>query len=80
MKKSINSKKAFAMLLILSFAVSIVMTSSTTQAQGASRKTYPFIDAIPNPVGVGSNSNPNGNSAGFGTGGSRMDRYNCNSR
>ena len=54
MKKDINPKKAIAMLLILSFAVSIIMTSPTTKAQAApTQKTYAFVEAVPNPVGVG---------------------------
>ena len=40
------------MLLILTFAVSIVMTSPPARAQ-PTQKTYPFVDAVPNPVGVG---------------------------
>ena len=53
MKKDIkNPKKIVAMLLIVTFAVSILMTSPTTQAQPA-QKTYPFVDAVPNPVGMG---------------------------
>jgi hypothetical protein len=41
------------MLLIVTFAASLVMSIPSTQAQPANMKTYPLIDAIPNPVGVG---------------------------
>ncbi|MBT0160337.1 hypothetical protein G4O51_10175 [Candidatus Bathyarchaeota archaeon A05DMB-2] len=42
---------AIAMLLILTFAISLV-TLPTANAQ-STMKTYAFIGAIPNPVGVG---------------------------
>ena len=51
-----NSKKIFAILLIAAFIASIaaVMPISQVQAQTApTLKTYPVIDAIPNPIGVG---------------------------
>ena len=51
-----NSKKIFAILLIAAFIASIaaVMPLSQVQAQTApTMKTFPVIDAIPNPIGVG---------------------------
>jgi hypothetical protein len=40
--------------LVLIFAASVITTIPTTYAQEArTQKTYPLIDAIPNPVGVG---------------------------
>jgi len=55
-KEKIIFKKTLAMLLILTFAVSIVMASPMTKAQSApTQKTYPFVDAVPNPVGAGQN-------------------------
>ena len=48
-----RTKKLLAMFLLLTFAASLVMSMPTTQAQITSLKTFPFVDAIPNPVGVG---------------------------
>jgi hypothetical protein len=48
-----NTKKLTAMLLLLTFAASLVMSLPTTQAQAAKRTSFAFIDAVPNPVGVG---------------------------
>ena len=57
-----NSKKIFAILLIAAFIASIaaVMPISQVQAQTTpsptptpTLKTYPVVDAIPNPIGVG---------------------------
>lgn len=48
-----QSKTLVATFLILTFAASLAMSLPATQAQAPSQKTYPFIDAIPNPVGVG---------------------------
>jgi hypothetical protein len=48
-----NTKKLIAMLLLLTFAASLVMSLPTTQAQAAKRTSFAFIDAVPNPVGVG---------------------------
>ena len=53
MKKDFkNPKKIVALLLIATFAISILMTSPMAQAQ-PTQKTYPFVDAVPNPVGAG---------------------------
>ncbi len=38
---------------MLAFAISIVSIFPTTEAQALTRKTYAFISATPNPVGVG---------------------------
>ncbi len=46
-------KKILSMFLVLIFATSILMTMPISQAQAPTQKTYPLIDAIPNPVGVG---------------------------
>src|SRR3990172_6497788 len=51
-----NSKKTCIILLILAFAVSTLATlpmQSALAQTTPTRKTYPIIDAIPNPVGVG---------------------------
>lgn len=50
-----NIKKTIALLLILSFVATTMMTlPNLADAQSAPRrKTFPIIDAIPNPVGVG---------------------------
>jgi PQQ-like domain len=48
-----NTKKLIAMLLLLTFAASLVMSLPTTQAQAPAWKTFAFVDAVPNPVGVG---------------------------
>jgi hypothetical protein len=48
-----NAKKLIAMLLLLTFAASLVMSLPTTQAQAPKRTSFAFIDAVPNPVGVG---------------------------
>ena len=47
-----NSKKATVLMLLLTFAVSMLVTLPATQAQvPSSLKTYPFVEAVPNPVG-----------------------------
>ncbi len=46
-------KTIFSMILLLTFAASIVFTMPTQAQQAMTQKTYPLIDAIPNPVGVG---------------------------
>ncbi|MCW4046673.1 MAG: PQQ-binding-like beta-propeller repeat protein [Candidatus Bathyarchaeota archaeon] len=47
-------KKAVATLLVLTIATSILMALSVTQAQVPSTmESFPFIEAVPNPVGVG---------------------------
>jgi hypothetical protein len=50
-----QARKSFvAIFLILTFAASLMMTFPTANAQAApTLKTYPIIDAVPNPVGVG---------------------------
>jgi hypothetical protein len=45
-------KKLLAICLLLTLATSLFMSLSPVQAQ-ESMTTYAFIDAIPNPVGVG---------------------------
>jgi len=45
-----RTKKLLALFLLLTFAASLVMSMPTTQAQITSLKTFPFVDAIPNPV------------------------------
>jgi hypothetical protein len=48
------SKRIMVFFLILTFAASMALTLPTTQGQAApTLKTYPIIDAVPNPVGVG---------------------------
>ena len=50
-----QARKSFvAVFLILTFAASLMMTFPTANAQAApTLKTYPIIDAVPNPVGIG---------------------------
>jgi hypothetical protein len=49
-----NLKQIFAICLLLSFAVSIIAAFPTSNAQTSTPvKTYAFIGATPNPVGVG---------------------------
>ncbi len=49
-----NIKQTLSLILLLSFAVSIVAVLPMTDAQTAPTKpTYAFISATPNPVGVG---------------------------
>ena len=48
-----NKATVIALLLIAIFAVSIISTIPMTTAQGSTYKSYPFIGAMPNPVGVG---------------------------
>ncbi len=48
-----NLKQIFAICLLLSFAVSIVAAFPLSNAQTTAKKTYAFINATPNPVGVG---------------------------
>ncbi len=54
-KKMQKSKTIITIFLLLTFAASIIITIPTTQAQppATTLKTYPIIDAVPNPVGVG---------------------------
>ncbi len=49
-KKAISS--TIAILLIVSMALTIVATPNSANAQTSTIKTYPFVEAIPNPVGV----------------------------
>jgi hypothetical protein len=49
----IKSKQILSIFLMLAFAISIVSIFPTTEAQTLTRKTYAFISATPNPVGVG---------------------------
>jgi hypothetical protein len=46
-------EKIAAIILILTFAASLAMSLPTVQAQANTITTYAFIDAVPNPVGVG---------------------------
>src|SRR5665647_379810 len=49
-----KSKTVITIFLLLIFATSMIITTPTTQAQTApTMKTYPIMDAVPNPVGVG---------------------------
>ena len=50
-----KTKKIFAIILLLTFATSMIMTTPTAQAQppATSLKTYAIMDVTPNPVGVG---------------------------
>ena len=53
-KMNKNSKTIISMILLLTFAASMVMTSPTTQAQTVpTLRGYAIMDAVPNPVGVG---------------------------
>ncbi|MCW4002398.1 MAG: hypothetical protein NWE95_00590 [Candidatus Bathyarchaeota archaeon] len=47
-----KAKQAIAILLLISFVVSIAAMIPTTNAQTSTKKTYAFIGATPNPVGV----------------------------
>lgn len=47
-----KAKQAIAILLLVSFVVSIAAIIPTTSAQTSTKKTYAFIGATPNPVGV----------------------------
>ena len=49
----IKTKQILSVFLLLAFAVSIISIFPTTNAQELTRKTYAFINATPNPVGVG---------------------------
>jgi len=51
-----NSKKMFAILLIAAFIASIAQVQAQTTPSPTptpTLKTYPIIDAIPNPIGIG---------------------------
>ncbi|MCL5949938.1 MAG: hypothetical protein M1490_05620, partial [Candidatus Bathyarchaeota archaeon] len=51
-----NYKKTIALILVLAFAATIVITMPTQLVNAQTTptlKTYPVIDAIPNPIGVG---------------------------
>ena len=58
-KKQLKNKNEFAMTLLVIFALSIVTSIPLTSIPIANAqetptmKTYPIVDAIPNPVGVG---------------------------
>ncbi len=47
-----NKPRAIALLLLLTFATSIFVLPAA-KAQAYTKKTYPYIGAMPNPVGVG---------------------------
>ena len=47
------SKKFLAICLLLTLTISLLMSLSTVQGQLTSITTFAFVDAIPNPVGVG---------------------------
>jgi hypothetical protein len=47
-----KSKNAFALILMLILACSIMLSMPIAQAQTVDRQTYPFIVAVPNPVGL----------------------------
>lgn len=47
-----KTQKILSILIVLAFVISIVPLAATN-AQTTSKKTYPFISATPNPVGVG---------------------------
>ncbi len=49
----LNKNPVIALLLISLFAISIFAALPLTNAQGNTYKSYPFIGAMPNPVGVG---------------------------
>ena len=49
----IKSKQILSVFLLLAFAISIVAIFPTTEAQTLTRKTFAFVSATPNPVGVG---------------------------
>jgi hypothetical protein len=49
-----KTKTIITIFLLLTFATSMIMTTPTSQAQTApTMTTYPIMDAVPNPVGVG---------------------------
>ncbi len=50
-----KTKTAVVILLLLTFVASLITSLPAIQAQPppTTQKTYPFVDAIPNPVGVG---------------------------
>ncbi len=51
-----TTKKTLAIFLVLTFLVSIIVAITPIQAQSTEptkKKTYAFVDAVPNPVGVG---------------------------
>lgn len=48
-----NTKKIFAILIILAFAVSIIPLTQVKAQTTPTMKTYAVVDAIPNPVGIG---------------------------
>jgi hydrogenase maturation factor len=49
--KSKTTASAIALFLMLAITVSIIASANATAQQTV--KTYPFIGAVPNPVGVG---------------------------
>src|SRR5665647_304241 len=48
-----NLKQIIAICIVISFAVSILAAFPLSDAQTTAKKTYAFISATPNPVGVG---------------------------
>lgn len=48
-----ETKKILAICVLLTLTTSLLMSLSTVQGQLTSITTYAFVDAIPNPVGVG---------------------------
>jgi outer membrane protein assembly factor BamB len=48
-----NLKQIIAICLLISFAVSLAASLPLSNAQTTAKKTYAFISATPNPVGVG---------------------------
>ncbi len=48
-----NLKQIIAICIVISFAVSILAAFPLSNAQTTEKKTYAFISATPNPVGVG---------------------------
>lgn len=46
-------QKILSILIVVAFVISIVPFVATTDAQTTAKKTYAFISATPNPVGVG---------------------------
>jgi outer membrane protein assembly factor BamB len=50
--KSKTILSTFAILMVLSFTISMFALPGFVNAQTSDTKTYPFVDAIPNPIGV----------------------------
>ncbi len=53
-----KTRSIISLMLVLIFATSMILMLPATQAQppATSMKTYPIMDAVPNPVGVGEHS------------------------